>query len=54
MRGRTCGMTRPGQVSDNEFEARLISRIAEGRVLPLCALQAILRVSLRHGVPNDE
>jgi RNA polymerase sigma-70 factor, ECF subfamily len=30
MRARTCGMTTPAQVSENEFEARLISRIAEG------------------------
>ena len=30
MRARTCGMTTPAQASENEFEARLISRIAEG------------------------
>src|SRR3984885_6184122 len=29
-RGRTFGMTRPAQESDNEFEAGLINRIAEG------------------------
>jgi RNA polymerase sigma-70 factor (ECF subfamily) len=29
-RGCTGGMTRPGQESDNELEARLINRIAEG------------------------
>jgi RNA polymerase sigma-70 factor (ECF subfamily) len=29
-RSRTFGMTRPAQESDNEFEARLINRIAEG------------------------
>jgi RNA polymerase sigma-70 factor (ECF subfamily) len=30
IRGRTCGMTKPAQESDNELEARLINRIAEG------------------------
>ncbi len=30
MRVRTCGMTRPAQLPENEFEARLISLIAEG------------------------
>jgi RNA polymerase sigma-70 factor, ECF subfamily len=30
VRERTCGMTRPAQVPENEFEARLIKRIAEG------------------------
>jgi RNA polymerase sigma-70 factor, ECF subfamily len=29
-RGRTFGMTRPAQESDNQFEAGLINRIAEG------------------------
>jgi RNA polymerase sigma-70 factor, ECF subfamily len=28
--GRICGMTRPAQESDNEFEAGLITRIAQG------------------------
>jgi len=30
MRARTFGMTRPEQLPENEFEARLISRIADG------------------------
>jgi RNA polymerase sigma-70 factor, ECF subfamily len=30
MRARTCGMTRPAQSPESEFEAKLIGRIAEG------------------------
>jgi RNA polymerase sigma-70 factor, ECF subfamily len=30
VRARTCGMTRSAQFPDNEFEAKLISQIAEG------------------------
>src|SRR5260370_3412106 len=46
MRARTCGMTRPAQLPESEFEARLISRIAEGDESAFTALYERFSASL--------
>src|ERR1700730_5554355 len=46
MRARTCGMTTPAQLPESEFEASLISRIAEGDESAFTALYERFSASL--------
>lgn len=46
MRAGTCGMTRPAQLPESEFEASLISRIAEGDESAFTALYERFSASL--------
>src|SRR6202047_1708276 len=46
MRAGTCGMTRPAQLPEREFEASLISRIAEGDESAFTALYERFSASL--------